>query len=64
MEVSAIAALATEISQNQNAAALQVAVLRKALDIEQENARQLVDAAAQVISNNPAHLGKRIDTSA
>ena len=64
MEVPGIAALATEMSQNRNAAAVQLAVFRKALDIEQENAKQLVDAAAEVVSNNPAHLGNRIDTTA
>lgn len=64
MEVSGIAALATEMSQTRNSGAVQVAVLRKALDIQEENAKQLIDAASQVVGNNPAHLGNRIDTTA
>ncbi len=64
MEVSAIAALATEMSQTRNTGAVQVAVFKKAMDIQKENATQLIDAASQVVSNNPPHLGNRIDTSA
>ncbi|HRE72689.1 MAG TPA: YjfB family protein [Accumulibacter sp.] len=64
MEVSAIAALATELSQTRNAGAVQLAVLRKAMAIQEENAQQLIDAASQVVSNNPPHLGNRVDTSA
>lgn len=65
MEVSGIAALATQMSQERNATAVQVALHRKALDIQEEQARALVDAAARVVvGNNPPHLGNRIDTSA
>jgi len=32
--------------------------------IQEENAQQLIDAASQVVSNNPPHLGNRVDTSA
>jgi L-asparaginase II len=67
MEVSGIAALATDMSQTRNSGAVQVAVLKKTMDIQKENATQLIDAASQVVSNNrnnPPHLGNRIDTSA
>ncbi|EXI78797.1 MAG: hypothetical protein AW10_02787 [Candidatus Accumulibacter appositus] len=64
MEVSGIAALATDMSQARNSGAVQVAVLKKAMDIQKENATQLIDAASEVVSNNPPHLGNRIDTSA
>ena len=64
MEVSGFAALATEMSQTRTAGTVQVAVLRKSLDIQEANAMQLLEAASQVIPSSPPHLGKRIDTSA
>lgn len=63
MEVSGIAAAASEMSQARTADAAQLAVLKKAMDIQAQGAMQLI-AAAQVIPNNPPHLGNRIDTRA
>ena len=57
MDVSAIASLATEMSQNQTAQAVQVAVLKKAMDIEAQSAMQLLEA----VPSNPAHLGNNVD---
>ncbi|MCB1941528.1 MAG: YjfB family protein [Candidatus Accumulibacter sp.] len=64
MDVPAIAAMATEISQSRTADAVQTAVLKKALDIQSQNALQLVEAAANVVRSNPPHLGSRIDSFA
>ena len=64
MDVSAIAATATEMSQARTAASIQVAVLKKAMDIQAQGALQLIQAAAQVGSNNPPHLGNQVDTQA
>ncbi|MBN8449383.1 MAG: YjfB family protein [Candidatus Accumulibacter sp.] len=64
MDVSAIASMATEMSQARTTEALQVAVLKKALDIQAQGALQLIEAASQVIPSNPPHLGNAVDTVA
>lgn len=63
MDVATIAAVATEMSQAESASAIQLAVLKRAMNIQAAGAAQLVEAAAQVI-NNPPHLGNVIDTLA
>lgn len=60
MDVSAIAATATAISQGSTMEAVQVAVLKKAMDTEAQGAMELV----QAVANNPAHLGNNVDTFA
>jgi hypothetical protein len=64
MDVSAIASMATEMSQARTTESLQVAVLKKALDIQEQGALQLIEAASQVIPSNPPHLGNDVDTFA
>ncbi|MBP9218591.1 MAG: YjfB family protein [Sterolibacterium sp.] len=61
MNVTNIAALATSLSQVRQANEVQIAVFKKALDIESQSAMQLLQAA---VSSNPAHLGNSIDTFA
>ena len=63
MEVSGIAAAATEMSQAKIADAVQMAVLKKAMDIQAAGAVQLIQGASKVISTNPPHLGNQIDIS-
>lgn len=57
MDVGAIASVATEQSQSQTAQAIQVAVLKKALTIQEQSAAQLL----QTIPSNPSHLGNNAD---
>jgi hypothetical protein len=57
MDVGAIASASTEMSQVQTADAVQVAVLKKAMDIQEQSALQLL----QAVPNNPAHLGNNVD---
>lgn len=65
MDTSAIAALATEMSQVRTADAVQIAVLKKAIDIGASGALQLLQALpAPTPVNNPPHLGNRVDTFA
>lgn len=68
MDTSAIASLASDMSQAKTANAVQLAVLKKAMAIEAQGAMQLVQAAAQatqtVQTNNPPHLGNSVDTFA
>lgn len=60
MDVTAISATATAVAQGTTADAIQVAVMKKAMAIEAQGAMQLV----QAVTNNPPHLGNRIDTFA
>lgn len=64
MDALSIAALATDLSQARTGQAVQLAVLKQAMDVEAQGAMMLVQAAAQVIPNNPPHLGNIIDTQA
>jgi hypothetical protein len=64
MDVAGIASLATNMSQAKTESAVQIAVLKKALDVQAQGALQLIQVAAQAIPNNPPHLGNKIDTSA
>jgi hypothetical protein len=57
MDVSAIASLSTQMSQAQTADAVQVAVLKKAMDIQEQSALQLL----QAVPNNPPNLGNNVD---
>ena len=63
MDVTGIAAMASELSQAKTESSAQLAVFKKALDIEAQGAMQLVQAAAQVSAaiNNPPHLGNAVD---
>ena len=64
MDVSGIASVATDMNQTRTADAVQVAVLKKAMDIQAQGALQLVQSASQVTSNNPPNLGNHVDTQA
>ncbi len=57
MDVSAIASVATEMSQVQTAQAVQLAVLKKAMAIEEQSALQLL----QALPSNPPNLGNNVD---
>ncbi len=57
MDVSSLASVATEMSQVQSAQAEDVAVLKKALEIEEQTAMQLL----QAVPSNPPHLGNNVD---
>jgi hypothetical protein len=64
MDVSSIAGVATDLSQSKIEGQVQIAVLKKVMDVEAQAALQLVQAAAQVIPTNPPNLGKSVDTFA
>jgi hypothetical protein len=64
MDVSGISSLATAMTQAQTADAVQLAVLKKAMDIQAQGAMQLIQAASQATSNNPPHLGNQVNTFA
>jgi hypothetical protein len=56
--------LATSMSQSRTAEAVQMAVLKKARDINAEGGLQLIQATSSVVPKNPPHLGSQIDTFA
>lgn len=65
MDTSSIAALATEVSQARVADAVQIAVLKKAINIGASSALQLLEALPEPVPvSNPAHLGNGVDTFA
>lgn len=63
MDTSAIASLATEMASTRTQQAAQIAVLKKAMELQGQGAIQLLMAATQP-ANNPPHLGNSVDTYA
>ena len=64
MDTTGIAALATSMSQERTTEAVQLSVLKKAMDINAQNGLQLIQGASKVAPNNPPNLGNLIDTLA
>ncbi len=56
MDTTAIASMATEMMTQRTMQAAQIAVLKKAMDLEGAGALQLVQAVS-----NPPHLGNSVD---
>ena len=63
MDVSSISNAATSLSAMQATTAVQMTVLKKALDAEAQSAAQLINALPQPASL-PDHLGQRVNTVA
>lgn len=63
MDTSAIASLATEMATTRTQQAAQIAVLKKAMELQGQGAVQLLMAATQTASN-PPHLGNSVDVHA
>lgn len=61
MDVTNIAALGSALSATRNGEAVQMAVLKKALDMQAQGAMALIAALPPV---NPPHLGQNIDVRA
>lgn len=64
MDTTSIAAVATAMSQAKTENAVQIAVLKKSMDVQAQGALQLIQAATQAMPSNPPHLGNRVDTLA
>ena len=60
MDVSGLTNLATQMSQQQTSQSVGVAVLKKALDLQQANAMTLIDSVTPAQSL-PAHLGQNVN---
>jgi len=63
MDVSNIASTATALSQQKTSNDVQMAVLKKVMDMSAQSAQQLIEAIPQPPSN-PPHLGQGVDTYA
>lgn len=63
MDVSGIARLATSMAETGTSQAVDIAMLKKAQEIQLSTATQLLDAI-QPPQNLPAHLGNTINTKA
>jgi hypothetical protein len=63
MDISSIGSLSTALSQAQTGDAVSTLVFRKAMDIQAQNAMQLLQALPQLPSN-PPNLGNSIDIKA
>lgn len=60
MDVSSIGSLSTALSQAQTGDAVSTLVLKKAMQIQEQNALQLLQALPPV-ANNPPNLGNSVD---
>jgi hypothetical protein len=63
MDVSAIASLSTQMSQQQTLDAAQLLVLKKTMDLQASSAMTLIDAVTPS-ANLPPHLGQNVNTVA
>jgi hypothetical protein len=64
MDISGVAAAASNLAQYKAATDVQLAVFKKAIDISAQSSLQLIQAATQSLPNNPPNLGNSIDTFA
>lgn len=64
MDISAAASSNAAASSSQTAEAVSVAVLKKTLEIQKDNAMQMIQSLPQPQYNNPPNLGKGVDTFA
>jgi hypothetical protein len=63
MEISGIARLASAMSQERTAQAKDVALLKKALEMQQQSAMTLISAVTPAASL-PSHLGQNVNVVA
>lgn len=63
MDIASVSSLTTALSQAKTGDAVGTLVLKKAMDIQAQNALQLLQAVPQVVSN-PPNLGNSIDVKA
>jgi hypothetical protein len=66
MDVAGIAKLSTSIAETGTKQDVDIAVMKKAQDIQMSTATQMIDAiqAVPTVQNLPAHLGNTINTKA
>lgn len=60
MDISSVGSLTTALSQPQSGEAAGLLVLKKAIDIQEQSAMQLLQGLPQA-ANNPPNLGNSVD---
>ncbi len=63
MDVSSLGSLTSALASGQSGDAVSTLVLKKAMDIQAQNAAQLLEALPPV-TNNPPNLGNNVDVKA
>ena len=63
MDIAAISSAVSAQASSQSGDAIQLAVMKKALDMETQSAMALINAIPQA-NGGPAHLGQTINTVA
>ena len=63
MDISSVGSLSTALTQAATSDAVATLVLKKAMDIQEQGAQQLLEALPQATSN-PPNLGNAIDVKA
>ncbi|MBS1141524.1 MAG: hypothetical protein H6R13_2977 [Proteobacteria bacterium] len=63
MDIASVSSLSTALSQAKSGDAVGTLMLKKAIDIQEQSALQLLQALPQVASN-PPNLGNSIDVKA
>lgn len=61
MDIGAVASASSALASSKTGDAVGIAMLKKALDIEAQNAAQLIEALPQQY-NNPPNVGQSVDT--
>jgi len=64
MDTSDIGRLASSMNQSRTAEAVQMAMLKKSMELNAQSGVHLIQAATSAGSRNPPHLGSRIDVYA
>lgn len=62
--VSSVASAASAASQGQMGDAVNILVLKKAIEMQAQSALQLLEALPAPAASNPAHLGQNVDVTA
>ena len=62
MDIASVSSLSTALSQAKTGDAVGTLVLKKAMDIQEQNAMQLIQAIPQ--PSNPPNLGNSVDVKA
>ena len=63
MDISGVASLSSAMSQAQSGDAVGTLMLKKAMDLQEQSAAQLLQTLPQT-ANNPPNLGNSIDVKA
>lgn len=65
MDIGAVSSASSALASSKTGDAVGISVLKKALDIETQNAAQLLEALPQPQQyNNPPNVGQAVDTFA